>query len=192
MARRLVVLALALLIAGGTSTGLAQGSGQVKFSRVVDLMLPIESNMPGIPGIPAYAQNPSKVEVIAIMNDAQRELLRAEGMTIKKDAAGTRRSMISTLFILVHNGTHIDAPRHMIETGYPVDQIPLEQVVKEAVLINLPGKGANSTVSAKDILDTGVEFGRDRIPVIHTGWTEKMWGKPSSWEQMPYGWPSAS
>jgi kynurenine formamidase len=94
--------------------------------------------------------------------------------------------MISVVSILVHNGTHIDAPRHMIDKGYPVDQIPLAQVAKEAVLINLPHKGANSSVSVKDILDTGVDFGPDVIPVINTGWTEKTWGKPEFWEQMPY------
>jgi arylformamidase len=38
----------------------------------------------------------------------------------------------------------------------------------------------------KDILDTGVQLGPNRIPVINTGWTEKMWGKPEFWEQMPY------
>lgn len=96
------------------------------------------------------------------------------------------RSMISVLSILVHNGTHIDAPRHMLERGYPVDQVPLGQVAKEGVLINLANKGPNSTVSVKDILDTGVELSPNRIPVINTGWTETMWGKPEFWTQMPY------
>ena len=96
------------------------------------------------------------------------------------------RSMISVLSILVHNGTHIDAPRHMLERGYPVDQVPLGQVAKEGVLINLANKGPNSTVSVKDILDTGVELSPSRIPVINTGWTETMWGKPEFWTQMPY------
>jgi arylformamidase len=107
-------------------------------------------------------------------------------MTLSNNLVVNGRSMISILSILVHNGTHIDAPRHMIDKGQPVDQIPLEQVAKEAVLINLPNKGSNSSVSVKDILDTGVEFGPDLIPVINTGWTEKMWGKPGFWEEMPY------
>jgi hypothetical protein len=38
---------------------------QLKFSRVVDLTLPIESNMPGIPGLRDYAENPSRVAAIA-------------------------------------------------------------------------------------------------------------------------------
>ena len=107
-------------------------------------------------------------------------------MTLSNNVEINGRSMISVLSIMTHNGTHIDAPRHMIENGFPVDQIPLGQVAKEGVLISLPNKGPNSSVSVKDILDTGVVLGPDRIPVIHTGWTDKMWGKPEFWAQMPY------
>jgi kynurenine formamidase len=74
----------------------------------------------------------------------------------------------------------------MIDKGEAIDQLRLERVVKEAVLIDLPNKGPNSSVSVKDILGTGVELGANLIPVINTGWTEKMWGKPAFWEQMPY------
>jgi arylformamidase len=182
-ARLLVLLSLAL---GAASVASAQGPVQLKFSRVVDLTLPIESNMAGIPGLKSYADNPSRVSIIAAITEAQKELLRAEGMTLSNNLAVNGRSMISILSILVHNGTHIDAPRHMLEQGYPVDQIPLAQVAQEGVLIDLPNKGPNSSVSVKDILDTGVAFGPNRIPVINTGWTEKMWGKPGFWEQMPY------
>jgi arylformamidase len=182
-ARTLVLAALAWATASGVS---AQDSVQLKFSRVVDLTLPIESNMAPIPGLRIYAENPSRVAVIAAITEAQKELLRAEGLTLSSNLAVNGRSMISVLSILVHNGTHIDAPRHMLEQGYPVDQIPLAQVAKEGVLINLPNKGPNSTVSVKDILDSGVELGPNRIAVINTGWTETMWGKPEFWTQMPY------
>jgi arylformamidase len=182
-ARLLVLLSLAL---GTASIASAQGPVQLKFSRVVDLSLPIESNMAGIPGLKSYADNPSRVSIIAAITEAQKELLRAEGMTLSNNLAVNGRSMISVLSILVHNGTHIDAPRHMLEQGYPVDQIPLAQVAQEGVLIDLPSKGPNSSVSVRDILDTGVALGPNRIPVINTGWTEKMWGKPGFWEQMPY------
>jgi arylformamidase len=158
----------------------------LKFSRVVDLTLPIESNMPGIPGIKSYSENPSSVKVIAAITNAQKEMLQREGMTLADDLAVNGRSMISILSILVHNGTHIDAPRHMIETGDSIDQLPLSQVVGEAVLVDLPNKGPNSAVSVKDILDAGVEFGPGVIPVLRTGWAEKMWGKPEFWDQMPY------
>src|SRR6266481_6075032 len=184
--KEFVFFIVMLTVIGAAPLGWAQTPVQLKYTRVIDLTLPIESNMEGIPGLKSYAENPSRVTVIAAITEAQKELLRAEGMTLSNNLVVNGRSMISVLSILVHNGTHIDAPRHMIDKGYPVDQIPLGQVAKEAVLINLPHKGANSSVSVKDILDTGVDFGPDRIPVVHTGWTEKMWGKPEFWSQMPY------
>jgi kynurenine formamidase len=177
---------IAVGLLGAASSLPAQTPIQLKYTRVVDLTLPIESNMAGIPGLKSYAENPSRVTVIAAITEAQKELLRTEGMTLSDNLVVNGRSMISILSILVHNGTHIDAPRHMIDKGLPVDQVPLEQVAKEAVLIDLPSKGANSSISVKDILDTGVEFGPNLIPVINTGWTEKTWGKPEFWEQMPY------
>jgi kynurenine formamidase len=94
--------------------------------------------------------------------------------------------MISVLSIPVHNGTHIDAPRHMVEKGISVDKMPVAQFVKEGVLINLPDKGANSVVTVKDIAESGVAIRANTIVMINTGWTDKMWGKPGFWEQMPY------
>jgi len=158
----------------------------LKFSRIVDLTLPIESNMPGIPGIKTYADNPSSVKVIAAISDAQKERLRREGLTLADDLVVNGRSMISIVSILVHNGTHIDAPRHMIDGGGPIDEVALKQVVGEAVRINLRHKGPNSSVSVEDILATGMNFGPNLIPVLDTGWAEKMWGKPEFWDHMPY------
>ena len=179
-------LLVVLFALGVSSAASAQQLGQLKFSRIVDLTLPIESNMPGIPGIKTYADNPSKVDVVTAITEAQKSQLQAEGMTLNSNLAVNGRAMISVLSILVHNGTHIDAPRHMMEKGSPIDQMPLGQLVKEGVLINLPNKGPNSVVTIKDIQESGVELGPNRIPVIHTGFTEKTWGKPEFWTQMPY------
>jgi kynurenine formamidase len=165
---------------------LAQAPVQLKFSRVVDLTLPIESNMAPIPGLKPYLDNPSRVNVVSSITEAQREALRAEGMTLSSDHQVNGRSMISVLSILVHNGTHIDAPRHMVEKGISVDQMPVSQFVKDGVLINLPGKGPNSVVTVKDVAESGVEIRPNTIVMINTGWTDKMWGKPGFWEQMPY------
>jgi arylformamidase len=180
------VLVLLSLVSGAAPVALAQESVQLKFSRVVDLTLPIESNMAPIPGLRPYLDNPSRVSVISSITEAQREALRAEGMTMSNDHAVNGRSMISVLSILVHNGTHIDAPRHMVEKGISVDKMPVAQFVKEGVLINLPDKGPNSVVTVKDIAESGVEIRANTIVMINTGWTDKMWGKPGFWEQMPY------
>jgi arylformamidase len=180
------ILVLLSLLSGAAPAALAQESVQLKFSRVVDLTLPIESNMAPIPGLKPYLDNPSRVSVISSITEAQRETLRAEGMILSNDHAVNGRSMISVLSILVHNGTHIDAPRHMVEKGISVDKMPVAQFVKQGVLINLPDKGPNSVVTVKDIAESGVEIRANTIVMINTGWTDKMWGKPGFWEQMPY------
>jgi arylformamidase len=182
-ARMLVSLCLALSAA---SAALAQTPTQLKFSRVVDLTLPIESNMAPIPGLKPYLDNPSRVNVISSITEAQKEALHTEGMTLSSEHQVNGRSMISVLSILVHNGTHIDAPRHMVEKGISVDQMPVAQFVKEGVLINVPGKGPNSVVTVKDIAESGVEIRPGTTVMISTGWTDAMWGKPGFWEQMPY------
>jgi arylformamidase len=185
-ARGFAILALAVATIGMAAVAGAQAPVQMKFSRVVDLTLPIETNMAGIPGLKIYADNPSNVGILAAITQAQKEMLRTEGLTLVENMEINGRVMISLLSILTHNGTHIDAPRHVLENGFPVDQIPLTQVAKEGVLINLIHKGPNSSISVKDILDTGVVLGPDRIPVIHTGWTDKTWGRPEFWKEMPY------
>jgi arylformamidase len=185
-ARRFAALSFALGTLGIATVGWAQAPTQLKFSRVVDLTLPIESNMAGIPGFKIFADNPSRVSIIAAMTEDQRKTLEAEGLTLSNAVEINGRSMVSVLSIMSHIGTHIDAPRHMVEQGTPIDRIPLTQVAREGVLINLPDKGPNSSISVQDILNTGVALEPDRIPVIHTGWTEKMWGKPEFWSQVPY------
>jgi kynurenine formamidase len=176
-ARTLVLLSL---LFGAVPVAAAQEAAQLKFSRVVDLTLPIESNMAPIPGLKPYLDNPSRVSVISSITEAQKDALRAEGMTLSNDHAVNGQSMISVLSILVHNGTHIDAPRHMVEKGISVDKMPAAQFVKEGVLINLSDKGPNSVVTVKDIAESGAEIRADTIVMINTGWTDKMWGKPGS------------
>src|SRR5437764_75980 len=101
---------------------------------------------------------------------------------------GKWRALRIALPAFVPRGTaaNSDVSRPMMEKGFPIDQLPLGQVAKEGVLINLPTHGPNSVVTTKDIENSGAKLEPDRIPVINTGWTEKMWGKPEFWTQMPY------
>ena len=69
---RTQTLVLAALAWATASVFSAQDAVQLKFSRVVDLTLPIESNMAPIPGLRIYADNPSRVSVIAAITEAQK------------------------------------------------------------------------------------------------------------------------
>ena len=42
-----------------------------------------------------------------------------------------------------HGGTHIDAPIHFSETGQTVDEIPLENLIGNAIKIDVSSKAMN-------------------------------------------------
>ena len=78
-----------------------------------------------------------------------------------------------------HLGTHIDAPNHF-EEGLPsVDQIPFEQLIGPAVVINVTDKvekDADYTLSPSDILlwekDNG-QIPEGAIVLLNTGWSKR-------------------
>ncbi|UNY98834.1 cyclase family protein [Zhouia spongiae] len=43
-----------------------------------------------------------------------------------------------------HGGTHIDAPIHFYETGQTVDEIPLDNLIGQAIKVNVTGKAKNN------------------------------------------------
>src|SRR5439155_1446526 len=45
---------------------------------------------------------------------------------------------VSALALGSHTGTHIDAPRHFLPGGGPVDAIPLERLIGPAVVLGVP------------------------------------------------------
>jgi arylformamidase len=45
---------------------------------------------------------------------------------------------VSRLALGSHTGTHVDAPRHFLSAGRPVDTIPLERLVGPAVVLHFP------------------------------------------------------
>lgn len=58
----------------------------------------------------------------------------------------TRKIVLGT-----HTGTHIDAPRHFVSGGKTVDQLPMEQLVGQASVLDLTIFGAGMEVGVEDL-----------------------------------------
>jgi len=77
-----------------------------------------------------------------------------------------------------HGGTHLDAPRHFDEAGRTVDEIPLEQLIGSAVVINISRQAAENPdylLSVKDIEAFERIQGRiapRSIVILRTGWSK--------------------
>jgi kynurenine formamidase len=159
-------------------------------SRIVDLTLPVTSNMAGIPKIAFYEQYPTRVQAVTVVNDAQRATLVAEGVDCLSEAPAIN-SMNTVIMLNTHIGTHIDAPRHFYADGASVSDMGLDRLVmREAVVLDVSHKAAGAGVTGDDLEQTGVKPLPDQIAVIKTSWTDRAYGKPEFWNNTIHLEPS--
>src|ERR1700761_3312983 len=117
-----------------------RSSGAEDMSRIVDLTLPVTSNMAGIPKIAFYEQNPTRVQAVTVVSEEQRATLAAERVDMLPDAP-VANSMNTVFTLNTHIGTHIDAPRHFYADGASITDLPLDRIVmREAVVIDVSHK----------------------------------------------------
>jgi len=158
--------------------------------NIVDLSLPIESGMAGIPRIAFYEKYPVKVEAVTVVDEVQRALLQREGVAMLPGAEAVN-SMNTVFTMNSHVGTHIDAPRHFYAEGESVDRLQLDRVVmREAVVIDVSQKAAGEGVTAEDLARSGVHPKPGQVAVIKTLWTDRAWGTPEFWDRTVYLDPS--
>jgi arylformamidase len=81
--------------------------------KIIDISVPITTTMPVWPGDPSI------------------DLVQISSITSGDSANVTRITMS------VHTGTHIDAPKHFIESGITIDQIPLDRLMGEVLVIEI-------------------------------------------------------
>lgn len=108
---------------------------------IIDISVGIYNGMPFYPGDPGAE-------------------IRPHHQIVKGDVAN-----LSELHLGSHTGTHIDAPRHFIDEGAPVDKLPLDVLVGPARVIDMTR--VKSSILKKDLEDAGIE-GVERLLVKST------------------------
>lgn len=85
-----------------------------------------------------------------------------------------------------HGGTHIDAPVHFAAGKRPVNEIPLEQLIGDAVVVDVSAKVADNRdyrVTRQDFADWEQQHGpmpRGSIVLLRTGFA-KYWPDPAGY-----------
>jgi len=94
----------------------------------------------------------------------------------------------------LHTGAHIDSPLHVFKDGITTAEISLDQVIGEALIIDLSFVGANHKVTVDDLKRGGAdEVKKSDIVVLRTDWTDKMYGKwPDYFTQSPFFPPESA
>ncbi len=125
--------------------------------RIIDLTQPMENGMPVMDGItpPAF-----------------RDLA---------DVATDGYAMSEYRFVN-HTGTHVDAPAHQVAGGATLDDIPLRQLVTDAVTIDVTGEPPGAV--GLDLLGRHLPAIRPGDIVLLSSGNARNWGTDAYW----HGW----
>lgn len=83
---------------------------------------------------------------------------------------GTHGVQVSKLEIVVHAGTHVDAPRHFLPDGATVEQVGLDKFSGEAVLLDLTGLEPGGVIEKKHLVAFDDDVRSGDIVVLNTGY----------------------
>ncbi|MGN1230738.1 MAG: cyclase family protein [Anaerotignum sp.] len=127
--------------------------------KVIDLTQTICKDMPVFPGTA-----PARLEV---------------ANTFETD--GFRETMFR---ITSHTGTHMDAPYHLFPEGTKLDEMPAEQFVGKALVIDCRDLQAGDEIGMARIEAVGEMADRADFLLFNTGW-DKNWGKAEYFGNYP-------
>ena len=130
---------------------------------IVDLTLPVASDMPHFDGTP-----PVYV--------AQSHRL---------DDAGYR---MCTVVLGTHSGTHVDAPSHFLADGSSVDQIDLSRCVGEALVLDLSHRRPLEPITVDDLRAAGAGSISGQRILVRTDW-DLRFGSPAVLHRFPAAGP---
>src|SRR5512137_1821783 len=136
--------------------------GREERMELIDLSVPIDEGAPCFPGDPPPRLLPHA--------------------TVASDGCNVTRIEISS-----HQGTHIDAPRHVLDGGLPIDRIPLSTFHGPASLVDLRPGGAlapRAPIGLELLEPHAAAFAPGARVVYRTGW-DRMWGRPGYFEECP-------
>lgn len=93
----------------------------------------------------------------------------------------------SRISILLHTGTHVDAPLHVVAGGDDVERMGLVPVVGEATVVDLTGVGEREPIDVTRLANAKADIRDGNIIVLRTDWTDRMWGRfPDYYTRSPF------
>jgi kynurenine formamidase len=89
---------------------------------------------------------------------------------VQRVSTHAMHGVLSQRFVTVmHHGTHVNAPLHLVQGGAGVGELPLELFFGTGVVLPVP-KGEWEYIEPADLEAAGPEVGEGDIVLINTGW----------------------
>jgi kynurenine formamidase len=137
----------------------------LQYSEIIDLTLSLYTGM-SIP--PANRENSPKVIV------EKRLDVGEQGINVSYYHQG------------IHAGTHLDSPLHVIKGGTPIDELPLSHFMGPGYCIDCTEVKPNEPVTAAMLEKAADQITPGMIVLLHTGWSDRMFGGDDYWMESPY------
>lgn len=77
------------------------------------------------------------------------------------------------LHLYSHAGTHLDAPRHFLDQGEPLDKLVLEKCVGSALVIDLKFLGPRELITVEHLAPYAEKIGPGARLLLKTGWSAR-------------------
>ncbi|UQG62636.1 cyclase family protein (plasmid) [Marinobacter sp. M3C] len=79
------------------------------------------------------------------------------------------RLNVTEMQMVVHAGTHVDAPRHFLQDGPAFDEIPLKHLHGQGVVVSCPANPFGE-IDLADLESAAAHIREGDIVALHTGW----------------------
>src|SRR3989441_13251682 len=101
---------------------------------------------------------------------------------------------VSSVRQSLHTGAHIDSPLHVFKDGLTTAEISLDQVMGEAIVVDLSFVGPNHAITIDDLRRGGADdVRRGDIVLLRTDWTDRMYGRwPDYFVESPWFPPESA
>jgi kynurenine formamidase len=119
----------------------------MNIKKIVDLSMPITSQIPVYPGDPKPHIEPAA--------------------TFAENGYHVSRLVLGS-----HTGTHVDAPFHFREDGLRIDEVPLTYFLGKGIVIDVTGKNDGEAVTLDDVNAYLPRLEPGMIVLFYTGWSQ--------------------
>ena len=130
--------------------------------RYIDLSIPIDQDTP----LPPPVKRKGNIEVV---NFPPKGALQGSWITFYS-----------------HTGSHVDAPLHVIKNGKSIEDLPLEDVIGEAVVLDLTHLGGRAAITPEILAPFHADIRQGDIVILRTDWTDKKWRSDDYWMESPF------
>jgi arylformamidase len=136
--------------------------------------------------------------IIDLSVTVSRETMSPPSTNMKVDITPHNRGpgfwQVSSVHQSLHTGAHIDSPLHVFKDGITTAEISLDQVIGDAIVVDLSFVGANHKITIDDLRRGGADqVKKGDIVLLRTDWTDTMYGRwPDYFTTSPYFPPESA